>query len=97
MNKTIIAAVIATSALIPTFAAAHDREPHRFTRDGETYVYTTTIKGDVQVIDGYRATGGARFHLVVRNGVVSGVTGGQAVDFRVDQAGSVGLIETASR
>lgn len=95
MLKIVTTTVLAACAAIPTIAAAHDVQPQRFTRDGETYVYTTTVQNARQVIDGYSETNGVRFHLVVNNGIVSGTSGSQPVSFRVGDAASA--ITLASR
>ena len=87
--------LIATLVVVPSLAAAATPEPHRFTRDGQTYIYTTTTNGSRQVIDGYSANTGNRFHLIVRDGVVTGQSGGQPVAFHVAAADRA--IETAAR
>lgn len=93
MLKTVT--VLAATAALSIAAAAHDAAPHRFTRDGETFVYTSTAHDARQVIDGYSRTSGSRFHLIVRNGLVSGTMNGQQVSFRVADASSA--VELAAR
>ena len=92
MYKTILAAAIATLA---TSAAVAGQPEQRFERDGHTYLYTSTHHGDRQVIDGRRLPSGSAFHLVVRNGRVTGTSGGTAVAF--DVADRAGPVETAAR
>ena len=93
MNK-LFATTIAAIVLIPTVAAAETPATHSFTRDGQTYVYTSATMGSRQVIDGYSANTGSRFHLIVRGNAVSGESDGRAVSFRV---ATTNTIETASR
>lgn len=83
MSRTLL---IAAAALLPLAVPAHASE-RAFTRDGVTYTYTVTPKGDATVIEG-RATGGSRFHLVVRDGWVSGFSGTTRVSFRAPQGNS---------
>ena len=96
MNKIVATILIAVSAMIPTFAAAENVPMHRFTRDGQSYVFTVVNQRARQVIDGHSETDGSRFHLIVRDGMVSGMANGQQVSFRVP-AGSLLPIETAAR
>lgn len=92
MKKLIAILALAT---IPSVAAAQAPASHRFTRDGETYVYTSSSKHSRQVIDGYNETTGGRFHLVVHDDMVSGSSGGRPVSFRMPASASP--IETAQR
>ncbi|WP_174291692.1 hypothetical protein [Sphingomonas bacterium] len=96
MNKFITTTIVAATALTSTIAAAHDA-PQTFTRDGQTYVYTSSTDKTKQVIDGYNQGDGSRFHLVVRDGVVSGMSNGREISFRVSEASSARPIETAAR
>ena len=80
MTKLIFAATTAFLLASPAFA----KEPERsFTRDGLTYVYTSTTKGDAQILEGAVQQTGDTFRLTVRKGWVSGKAAGANVSFRV--------------
>ena len=88
--------IIAATALALTSTVALAREGEQsFQHDGATYVYTTKQVGKRQVIDGQRLPAGSKFHLVVADGRVSGLSGGVPVQFRVAQA--AGAVEVAAR
>ena len=93
MTKLFFAVV----ALATTTSAIAGPAPttHRFSRDGQTYVYTTTTSRSRQVIDGYSLSTGGRFHLIVRNAQVSGESNGVPVSFRV--ATPATTVQTALR
>jgi hypothetical protein len=78
----------AASLLLATPAIAKDGE-RSFTRDGVTYVYTSTTKGDAQILEGVAKPDNAKFRLVVRNGWVEGMAAGTRVSFRVPHAAQV--------
>lgn len=80
MTKFIFAATAALFIATPAFAAEQERS---FTRDGVTYTYTSTTKGDVQVLEGNVAQTGETFRLVVHKGWVTGKAAGAHVSFRV--------------
>ena len=86
MTKTFLAAAALIAALsAPAFAK--DAAPQRkFTRDGQTYVYTMVTKANRVVISGRRHPGGDRFQLVVRGDQVSGFSNGGPVSFTVPNA-----------
>lgn len=92
MTKFIFAA---TAALLFTTPAFANEQPRSFTRDGVTYTYTSTTKGDVQVLKGVVTTTGESFHLVVRKGWVTGNAAGANVSFRVPKASR--RVEVAQR
>lgn len=80
MTKFIFAATAALFIASPALA----QEPERtFTRDGVTYIYTSTIEGEVQILEGSAKPGGNSFRLVVHKGWVSGKVAGARVSFRV--------------
>ena len=100
MRKTLTTLVIAAGALAATAAVA--RQPRQsFTHDGYTYVYTSQVSGDHQVITGRRFPSGAPFRLVVRGDRVSGFAGGYPVSFRTAAADGAASeskgVETAAR
>ena len=71
-----------TAALIVAAPALAEKPAQiRFECDGETYVYKVIEKGEATVISGRRYPSGAAFHLVVRNGMVRGTSGGWPVSF----------------
>lgn len=76
-------ALLATAMPVPLLAQT---TAQRFTRDGVTYVYTVTSRGDRQVIQGRRLPSGSAFRLVVSGDRVDGVSGGQPVSFRTPAA-----------
>lgn len=97
MRKTfaILAAIAAT--LTSTIGMAREGQ-RTFEHDGQTYVYTSTIANDRQVISGRRFPAGTPFRLVVRGGRVSGTAGGVPVSFKVaEAAGAVRGTQLASR
>jgi hypothetical protein len=86
MTKTFFAAA-AMLAAISAPAFAKDAAPERkFTRDGQTYVYTMVTKANRVVISGRAYPSGSAFDLVVRGSLVTGVSGGQPVSFTVPNA-----------
>ena len=80
VTKFIFAATAALFVAAPAFASEQERS---FTRDGVTYIYTSTVKGDVQILEGTVQPTGENFHLVVHKGWVSGKAAGAKVSFRV--------------
>jgi hypothetical protein len=91
--KIIFAATAALFVAAPAFANEQERS---FTRDGVTYVYTSTLKGDVQVLEGTALPAGDSFHLVVHKGWVDGKAAGTRVSFRVPKP-SRDTVEVAQR
>ena len=86
MTKTFLAAA-AMIAAIATPVFAKDASPERkFTRDGQTYVYTLVNKADRVVISGHHYPSGSPFELTVRGDRVTGVSGGAPVSFKVPNA-----------
>lgn len=96
--KTVYLLAAAAAALTSTIGMARAGE-QKFVHDGETYVYTSSAdKSGMQVIDGRRYPSGGSFHLVVRDGRVSGTSGGVPVTFKVEQAvGAASGVEVAAR
>jgi len=93
VTKFIFAAAAALLVASPAFANEVARS---FTRDGVTYVYTSTTKGDVQVLEGTVQPTGEAFRLVVHKGWVTGKAAGTRVSFRVPKV-SGGRVEVAQR
>lgn len=97
MTRFTIALAATLFAAAPAFAAdnaADNAATRSFTRDGVTYVYTSTPKGDAQVLEGVAKPGNEKFRLVVRNGWVDGNAAGARVSFRVPKTTKV---QVASR
>ena len=85
MTKTLLAAALFASLAAPAFASEKPVEKS-FTRDGETYVYTTVAKANRVVISGVSYPDGGSFELVVRGDNVTGVSGGMPVSFTMKGA-----------
>jgi hypothetical protein len=85
LSKFIVAGAI--SAIAATAAQAEDAAPkQRFTHEGYTYVYQVKDTKAGKTISGRRFPDAVAFNLSVRDGKVSGVSGGQSVAFKVDEA-----------
>lgn len=85
LSKFVVASAL--SAVIATVAPAQAKEAkQRFTHEGYTYVYQVKDTKTGKVISGRRFPDAVAFNLAVKNGRVSGVSGGQSVDFKVDEA-----------
>lgn len=85
LSKFIIAGAL--SAIAATAAQAEDATAkQRFTHEGYTYVYQVKDTNTGQVISGRRYPDAVAFNLAVKNGKVSGVSGGKAVAFDVEEA-----------
>ncbi|AMK18429.1 MULTISPECIES: hypothetical protein [Sphingobium] len=77
----------AFGAAIAAVAPAQAEEAkQRFTHEGYTYVYDVKDTKTGKVISGRRYPDAVAFNLTVRNGKVSGVSGGQSVAFKVEEA-----------
>lgn len=80
---TILAAAAATLVATAATAAPVERS---FTRDGHTYVYTTSALDEQRtLIEGHEAERGGRFRFVVNGDRVSGQANGVPVSFRAAQ------------
>ncbi len=91
MTKFITSLIAAAATLVPVAATAQDGQ-QRFTRDGETYVYTVaTATNGRQVIEGRRLRTGSAFRLVVVGDRIEGMSGGQPVSFRAPRSRGVTL------
>ncbi|HEX8484118.1 hypothetical protein [Sphingomonas sp.] len=97
MRTTIKMLAAAALALTSTIGMAQEGE-HRFVHNGSTYVYTAApTQNGRTVISGRRLPTGETFRLVVRDGRVSGTSGGVPVAFRTAAArGAAAGVEIAS-
>ena len=85
MTKIFLAAALIATLATPALAGDKPAEKS-FSRDGKTYVYTSTIKADRVVLSGRRFPEGSAFELVVRGDQVTGVSGGEPVSFTYKNA-----------
>jgi hypothetical protein len=85
MTKIFLAAALVASLATPALAAEKPVEKS-FSRDGQTYFYTTTAKADRVVIAGHTYPEHSSFELVVRGDHVTGFTGGIPVSFTYKNA-----------
>jgi hypothetical protein len=84
-------------ALTSSLAFARDGE-QRFTHEGNTYVYNTTVENGRTVISGSRLPGGDAFRLVIDGDKVTGVAGGTPVAFRASSAkGAAAGVQLAAK
>ena len=93
MTKLVTAAALILAFSAPALAKTAS-DQHSFTRDGETYVYTSAVRGDATTLTGH-STSGRTFRLTVRDGHVTGISGGVPVSFEVAAAGTG--VELAAR
>ncbi|MEG3088231.1 hypothetical protein [Sphingomonas sp. PB4P5] len=96
MNKFLTAALLAAIA-IPAVASAEDAPKRSFTRDGETFIYTSVDQGDKTVLSGRAYPSGRDFSLTVRGNHVRGFSGGVPVSFKTASAKTGGSTTLASR
>ncbi|PZU57852.1 MAG: hypothetical protein DI547_12395 [Sphingobium sp.] len=85
LSKFVLAGAAAT-AFVAAPAIADEAGKQRFVHEGYTYVYQVKEQAGNKTISGTRYPGAEAFNLTVRNGKVSGVSGGQNVAFNVDDA-----------
>jgi len=85
LSKFVISALFALGA---ANAPVHAEEAgkQKFTHEGYTYVYDVKDTKSGKVISGRRFPDAVAFNLAVKNGRVSGVSGGQQVSFKVEEA-----------
>ena len=93
MTKFLTAALLAAIA-IPAAASAGEAPQRSFTRDGETFVYTSAVKGDKTVLSGRAYPSGRDFSLTVRGNCVRGHAGGVPVSFSANTAAKTGATTT---
>jgi hypothetical protein len=85
LSKIVITGAL--SAVVATIAPAHAEEgKQRFSHEGYTYVYEVRDTKTGKLISGRRYPDAVAFNLAVKNGKVSGVSGGQPVSFDVKDA-----------
>jgi hypothetical protein len=84
LSKFIVAGALMAAAA-PAFAD-ETAGKQSFTHEGYTYVYEVKDTKTGQVISGRRFPDSVAFNLAVKNGRVTGQSGGQAVTFKVDDA-----------
>jgi hypothetical protein len=84
LSKFIVAGAL--SAIAATAAHAQEDAKQRFSHEGYTYVYQVKDTKAGKVISGRRYPDAVAFNLSVKNGKVSGVSGGQLVNFKVEDA-----------
>lgn len=83
MRKIKFYAAAAAAALISTVGIAGEQPKQSFTRDGRTYVYTTSARDDGRMLIEGRETGSnGRFRLLVNGNRVTGSSNGFPVSFR---------------
>ncbi|CAD7336486.1 MULTISPECIES: hypothetical protein [unclassified Sphingobium] len=85
LSKFILTGAVATIAAALAPAQAEEGK-QRFTHEGYTYVYEVKDTKTGQQISGRRYPDAVAFNLAVRKGKVSGVSGGQPVAFKVEEA-----------
>jgi len=85
MTKLFLSVALFATLATPAFAADKPAEKS-FSRDGQTFFYTTTAKADSVVISGRSYPEDTSFELVVRGDHVTGVTGGTPVSFTYKNA-----------
>ncbi|AEG48110.1 hypothetical protein Sphch_0412 [Sphingobium chlorophenolicum L-1] len=85
LSKFVLSALFAFGA---ANAPAHAEEAakQKFTHEGYTYVYDVKDTKTGKVISGRRYPDAVAFNLSVKNGRVSGVSGGQSVAFKLEEA-----------
>lgn len=84
LSKFVVAFIMASAA--STGYAAEDAGKQRFSHEGFTYVYNVKETANGKVISGRRYPDAVAFNLAVKNGKVSGVSGGKPVNFKVEDA-----------
>jgi hypothetical protein len=94
MKKTLLAATL--FALLSTPALAETAPQHTFTRDGDTYVYTTRQIANRTVISGRVLNTGDRFEFDVRGKHVTGFTSRSEVAFDVPSTDAKALASNAN-
>lgn len=97
MTKFLAAVALLATVAVP--AIAKDAPAQRsFSRNGQTYVYTATDKGDKTVLAGRAYPSGRDFLLTVRGNRVRGFAGGVPVSFVADTVlPSASSVAVASR
>lgn len=95
MNKTLLLAATLFAA-VSTPALADTAPQRTFTRDGDTYVYTTQQIANHTVISGRVLNTGDTFRLSVRGNRVTGFSGRREVAFDVPTSSAKALASNAN-
>lgn len=85
LSKLVLSTLLALGA---ANAPLHAEEggKQKFTHEGYTYIYDVKDTKTGKVISGRRYPDAVAFNLSVKNGRVSGISGGQPVAFKVEDA-----------
>ncbi|MDR7155476.1 hypothetical protein J2W40_002303 [Sphingobium xenophagum] len=86
LSKFVAVSALSAFVAIAAPAQAEEAGKQRFTHEGYTYVYEVKDTKTGKLISGRRFPDAVAFNLSVKNGKVSGVSGGQNVAFKVDEA-----------
>lgn len=86
LSKFVVASALSAIIAVAAPAQAEEAGKQRFTHEGYTYVYEVKDTKTGKVISGRRFPDAVAFNLSIKNGKVSGVSGGQNVAFKVDEA-----------
>lgn len=86
LSKFIVAGALSAIVAVAAPAQAQEEGKQRFTHEGYTYVYEVKETKSGKQISGRRFPDAVAFNLSVKNGKVSGVSGGQQVAFKVEEA-----------
>lgn len=86
LSKFVVASALSAIIAVAAPSQAEEAGKQRFTHEGYTYVYEVKDTKTGKVISGRRFPDSVAFNLSVKNGKVSGVSGGQNVAFKVDEA-----------
>ena len=86
LSKFVVAGALSAIVAVAAPANAQDAAKQRFTHEGYTYVYDVKDTKTGKVISGRRYPDAVAFNLQVKGDKVSGVSGGQTVSFKVDDA-----------
>lgn len=86
LSKFIVTGALGAIVAVAAPAQAEEAGKQRFTHEGYTYVYEVKDTKSGKVISGRRFPDAVAFNLAVKNGKVSGVSGGQSVAFKVEDA-----------
>jgi hypothetical protein len=89
LSKFVVASALgvvlgATFGVVSPVSAEEGKQ--RFTHEGYTYVYEVKDTKTGQVISGRRYPDAVAFNLAVKKGKVSGISGGQPVAFKLEEA-----------
>ena len=91
--RTLSILAAAATALIATAGMAQAPGQRQFTRDGHTYVYSTSAAPNGKVLIAGREVGSAtRFRLLVDGDRVSGYSNGYPVSFRAPAGSTIASI-----